>query len=1141
MAKKFLTGLTLVNLSSDPSVGSEGELYFNTSASVAKIYKDGGWSELGGGSGITVSTTEPVSPAVGDGWYKNDTGEFYIYDGTYWVEVNGTVSLSQEQVQDYVAPLFTHENHVNASVTYDDELNQLHIDVVSAPTAGFTSTLKHDVRLNGSIAKGQAVYVSSANGTNMVVSKASNASEATSSKTLGLLETGGSNNALVKVVTEGLLAGLNTSTANSEGDPVWLGTDGNLIYGLANKPYAPAHLVFIGIVTRKNSNNGEIFVKVQNGFELREIHDVLISGSVQNNEILAYNSASSLWINQTAGEAGIATTEDLYFYLTSASAALLYQPISVRLFNLTALENVEGFLRTDGGLGFGIDTAEYLTTGNASSTYLTQLDASDLYLTQTDAENTYLTPATSASIYQPLDDDLTAIAALSGSSGFLKKNIFNDWVIDSNTYLTTSDAASTYQPTGNYATIDGAETLTNKTMSSAFVNDVLTFNDGANSSTIDVTGDSLTINAYDDLYLTTTIGDIVLQPDHFVKIYDEYVATQEWVNFQDYLTEASASTTYSTTSHNHTLDSLSNVVITGTPTDGQAIVWDTATSKWVNETVSGGGGASYPDQSGNDGKFLQTNSGSVSWQNVDFTGYLTESSASTTYLTQASASTTYLTTESDTLETVTDRGATSTNAITISNTTQATSATTGALIVSGGVGVAKDLWIDGNLHVAGTTTTENTKTVVTHDNLIYLNAALDSTITNAVFASGSITYTAENLYTAGMDIRITGIDPSGFNISTEDNLTVASATPTYFIVVKSDPGASYVSGGTAHAKEEANPDLGFAGGYYDSGYAHAGLFRDASDGIFKFFKGYTPEPDEAVNIDTGHVSFTLADIMALNATLSGSVSVGSIVSGYWAGTPISYTYGGTGLTTLGTAGQVLKVNSGGTALEWGSAGPSFTDSAGLASIISDETGTGSLVFANTPTLITPNIGVATATSINGTTIPSSVTLTKTSDKLSVFASTTSAELASIITDETGSGSLVFSNSPTLVTPSIGAATGTSLTTTGNVISHTDILTPTFVTNSYTLTIGDDGDILMLNNSTTAGNLLIPTDASVNFPIGTQITIVQQGTGLITVSAVTPATTTLNSTPGAKLRAQWSSASLIKTAANTWLLVGDLTV
>jgi hypothetical protein len=168
--------------------------------------------------------------------------------------------------------------------------------------ANWTSQLKHEVKLSESIAKGQAVYVSSADGTNMIVSKASNASESTSSKTMGLLEEGGSTNAKVKVITEGLLSGLNTSTA-SAGDPVWLGTSGNLVYGLVSKPVAPAHLVFIGVVTRSNSNNGEIFVKPQNGFELDELHDVLISAPATGEVI--QRTASNLWENKTLAEAGI--------------------------------------------------------------------------------------------------------------------------------------------------------------------------------------------------------------------------------------------------------------------------------------------------------------------------------------------------------------------------------------------------------------------------------------------------------------------------------------------------------------------------------------------------------------------------------------------------------------------------------------------------------------------------------------------------------------------------------------------------------------------------------------------------------------------------------------------------------------------
>lgn len=176
------------------------------------------------------------------------------------------------------------------------------------------STVKHLVKLGEAAAKGQAVYVSSADGTNMIVSKASNAAEATSSKTLGLLETGGVLNDQVYVVTEGLLAGLDTSTAVA-GDPVWLGTGGNLIYGLLNKPYAPAHLVFIGVVTRVQQNNGEIFVKVQNGFELKEIHDVQITTTPADNTVLSYETSSSLYkmksISTLLGYTPVPTTRTL--------------------------------------------------------------------------------------------------------------------------------------------------------------------------------------------------------------------------------------------------------------------------------------------------------------------------------------------------------------------------------------------------------------------------------------------------------------------------------------------------------------------------------------------------------------------------------------------------------------------------------------------------------------------------------------------------------------------------------------------------------------------------------------------------------------------------------------------------------------
>ena len=174
-------------------------------------------------------------------------------------------------------------------------------------------------------------------------------------------------------------------------------------------------------------------------------------------------------------------------------------------------------------------------------------------------------------------------------------------------------------------------------------------------------------------------------------------------------------------------------------------------------------------------------------------------------------------------------------------------------------------------------------------------------------------------------------------------------------------------------------------------------------------------------------------------------------------------------------------------------------SANLASAVTGETGTGALVFANTPTL---NGATITATgqtpTIHGIYLPethgiyfegttandfetflnvvdptadrsinlpdASGTVALTNDKLSAFAATSSSELAGVISDETGTGALVFANTPTLVTPNIGAATGTSLVLSGDLTVNGTTTT----INSTTLTV-DDKNIEL-------GSVVSPTDA-----------------------------------------------------------------
>ena len=92
------------------------------------------------------------------------------------------------------------------------------------------------------------------------------------------------------------------------------------------------------------------------------------------------------------------------------------------------------------------------------------------------------------------------------------------------------------------------------------------------------------------------------------------------------------------------------------------------------------------------------------------------------------------------------------------------------------------------------------------------------------------------------------------------------------------------------------------------------------------------------------------------------------------------------------------------------------------------------------------------------------------------------------------------------------------------------------TTSYTLIIGNADQIVEMNVGS-VNNLTVPLNSSVAFPIGTQITILQTGTGQTTIVATVGVT--INSTPGLKLRTQWSSATLIKRAENTWVAIGDL--
>ena len=120
-----------------------------------------------------------------------------------------------------------------------------------------------------------------------------------------------------------------------------------------------------------------------------------------------------------------------------------------------------------------------------------------------------------------------------------------------------------------------------------------------------------------------------------------------------------------------------------------------------------------------------------------------------------------------------------------------------------------------------------------------------------------------------------------------------------------------------------------------------------------------------------------------------------------------------------------------------------------------------------------------------------------------------------------------------------AATGDVLTS-GMFNGLTSFTVGTANTVDYTAVLADQYQVLEIMNKATAIAFKIPTDASVAFPIGTALTVLNIGVGTVTISAVTPGTTTVLSdgaVAASPTLAQYKSAVCIKTAANAWYVVG----
>jgi hypothetical protein len=282
---------------------------------------------------------------------------------------------------------------------------------------------------------------------------------------------------------------------------------------------------------------------------------------------------------------------------------------------------------------------------------------------------------------------------------------------------------------------------------------------------------------------------------------------------------------------------------------------------------------------------------------------------------------------------------------------------------------------------------------------------------------------------------------------------------------------------------------------------------------------------------------------------------------------LSVARGGTGDTTY-TNGQLLIGNTTGNTLAKATltagSGVSITNGAGSITIAATGSGgtvtsvggtgtvngitlTGTVTSTGNLTLGGTLSNVSLTTQVTGT-LPvanGGTGITSFGTGVATFLGTpSSANLAAAVTDETGSGLLVFATSPTLTTPVLGTPTSGTLsncTVDGTNAVGFRTIPQESKSAAYTLVLADSGKhIFHPSADTTARTFTIPAHGSVAFPIGTAITFINQnGAGVITI-AITTDTMRLSpaGTTGSRTLAANGSATAVKVTSTEWIISGS---
>ena len=202
-------------------------------------------------------------------------GDWLMFNGTVWQKID------QSETLQFVTS-------ADSSITVTTTGSTADLAVYTAPR--LISQVRNET--GATLTKGTVVYISGASGNKATVSKAIATSDSTSAQTFALIFADISNNQNGYAILAGDLSGLDTS-AFANGTQLYLSSTTAGTY-TSTKQYAPNHLVYIGVVTRSHVNQGSIEVRIQNGYEMDELHNVSAQ-TPSNGHVLIWNASTSLW------------------------------------------------------------------------------------------------------------------------------------------------------------------------------------------------------------------------------------------------------------------------------------------------------------------------------------------------------------------------------------------------------------------------------------------------------------------------------------------------------------------------------------------------------------------------------------------------------------------------------------------------------------------------------------------------------------------------------------------------------------------------------------------------------------------------------------------------------------------------------